>query len=264
MRSSRHLVATALAAAAAVAAFVYVIWPSPPTGEAPVSHAPLKESDRVRLRLDQLRAQHPDWGAARGALQARHGVAAVPRTGQARGDAGTGTRAEMPNSGPAPDAAADGSQIIEEDTDDIPTMTKIAIEDQDPDRRLAAVTALGASENPEAIPVLAQALSDSDEEVRMEALQALSDFTDEPPVEAIESALNDPAPDIRFEALGVLADIGGERARSAVEKALNDPDEDVRGLAEGIMDLESTYEDEMPPPQAPSAQGQPGHESPTE
>jgi len=102
-------------------------------------------------------------------------------------------------------------------------------------------------------------LADTDEEVRMAALQALSDFTDEPPVEAIESALNDPAPDIRFEALTILADIGGERTRSAVERALNDPDEDVRDLAEGIMDLETIYEDETPP-----VQGQPSGKSGTE
>jgi hypothetical protein len=44
-----------------------------------------------------------------------------------------------------------------------------------------------------------------------------------------------------------------------VERALNDPDEDVRDLAEGIMDLETTYEDETPPVQA-----QPSGESGTE
>jgi HEAT repeat protein len=165
----------------------------------------------------------------------------------------------MPGAGPERDVVRDASQILDVDPQDIPALKKTALEDPDPDRRLAAVTMLGASEDPEAVPVLAHALADSNEEVRMAALQELSDFTDEPPVDAIESALNDPAPDIRFEALSVLADVGGEPARLAIEKALNDPDEDVRNLAEGMMDLEGTSENQSPATQGQSGQGQPGH-----
>ena len=252
MKPSGHQIAVALAAAAVVAALVYVTRPAPPAGEAPASHQPLKVSDRVRARLDQLRAEYPNWSGRPGSLQAR---AATPRAGHVGRDPEAGTSVETTDSG----AAANESPLLGVDTDDISAMRQIALGDQDPDRRELAVTVLGGSENPEAIPVLAEALSDTAEEVRMAALQALSDFTDEPPVEAIESALNDPAPDIRFEALTILADIGGERARNAVERALNDPDEDVRDLAEGVMDIESTYEDQTPPVQA-----QPSGDSGTE
>jgi hypothetical protein len=256
MTSPSRAAAIVCGAVAVIAAVVYVSRPAPQTGETPGSHKPLRPSDRVRARLEQLRAEHPDW-TARSALHARSGD-------QARSSVGAGTSPEMVGGGPPPPVVEDNSQLFDEDPDDIPTMKKIALGDKDPDRRLAAVTMLGASEDPDAIPALTQALSDSDEEVRMAALQALSDFTDEPPVDAIENALNDPDPDIRFEALGVLADVGGEPARNAIEKALNDPDEDVRNLAKGIMDLESTYEDQAPSDQAPSDEGQSGHDSAAE
>jgi hypothetical protein len=259
MTSSSRVAAIVFGAAAVIASLVYVSRPAPQSGETPGSHKPLRPSDRVRARLEQLRAEHPDW-TSRNALHTRSGVPAAQPGGQARSSVGAGTSPAMVGGGPPPDAVEDHPQILDEDPEDIPTMKQIALGDKDPDRRLAAVTMLGASEDPEAIPALAQALSDSDEEVRMAALQALSDFTDEPPVDAIENALNDTDPDIRFEALGVLADVGGEPARNAIEKALNDPDEDVRNLAKGIMDLESTYEDQAPSDQAPSDEGQSGHD----
>ena len=248
MKPSGRQTAVALAAAAMLAGLVYVTRPTLPTRETPESHQPLKASDRVRARLDQLRAEYPKWSGQPGALQARSHVAATPGASHVGRDPEAVTPPESTASG----AGANQSPPSNVDIDDIPAMKRIALGDQDPDRRSMAVTVLGGSDDPAVIPVLEQALSDTDEDVRMAALQALSDFTDEPPVEAIESALNDPASDIRYEALTILADMGGERARTAMEKALNDPDEDVRDFAEGFMDLETTYEDETAP-----GQGQP-------
>lgn len=250
VKSTATIVAAGFGVAAAIAAFGFWLRTTPPSTDASPSREPMKASDRVRARLEQLQMEHPDWGKAQetGALHARLGLQAAPQHGSQAPRGLVQQRAVPPDTAATPQA--DAPDDLLDDADDIPAMKKLALEDKDPDRRLAAVTMLGASEDPEAIPALAQALSDSDEEVRMAALQALSDFTDEPPVEAIESALNDPAPDIRFEALSVLADIGGERLRTAIESALNDPDEDVRNLAEGILDLEETYE---PPPSTPAA-----------
>ena len=42
----------------------------------------------------------------------------------------------------------------------------MALEDNDAERRLAAVTLLGASDDPQAIPILAQALQDQEEDSR--------------------------------------------------------------------------------------------------
>jgi hypothetical protein len=249
MTSPSRLAAVACGATAVIAVLVYVSRPAPEVGKTPVSPRPLKPSDRVRARLEQLRAEHPDW-TARSPLHARSGVPVAQSGGHRPSSIETETAPKMAGGGPQPDVAG-GSQPLDEDPEDIPAMSKIALNDKDPDRRLEAVTMLGASEDPQAIPVLTQALSDSNEEVRMAALQALSDFTDEPPVDAIQNALNDPDPDIRFEAVSVLADVGGQPARDAIEKALNDPDEDVRTLAEGIMDLESPDENQVPATQTP-------------
>jgi hypothetical protein len=241
--------------AAVIVALVYVGRPAPQTAETRQSPKPSKPSDRVRARLEQLRAEHPDW-TVYSALHARSGIPAAPAGSPPQNSASAGTSPKTLAAASPQDLAGDDPQLLDEDPADLSAMKKIALGDKNPDRRLAAVTMLGASEDPEAIPALAQALSDTNEEVRMAALQALSDFTDEPPVAAIENALSDPDPDIRFEALGVLADVGGEAARNAIEKALNDPDEDVRNLARGIMDLENVYEDPTPSEEAPSYQGQ--------
>ena len=57
--------------------------------------------------------------------------------------------------------------------------------------------------------------------------------------------VDDPSADNRYEALEALSDVGGERAISAIQKALNDPDEDVRSLAEGMLDMDDTFQDEL-------------------
>jgi hypothetical protein len=206
-----------------------------------------KQSDRVRQRLEELRTTHPGAGQETGAsqgktgkIEAREGV--MPRSQRNMQFPAHERPAGQAAKGDAQPQDAPESAPIDDDIEDIPTLKNLALQDPDPERRLTAVTMLGATEDPQAIPILAQALSDQDEEVRMAALEGLSDFTDEPPVEAIENAINDPSADIRFEAVSVLSDIGGDRARSAIEKALNDPDDDVRTLAEGILDMEETYE----------------------
>lgn len=141
--------------------------------------------------------------------------------------------ARAPMAGRAEEKAAP----VEDDPDDLPSLKRTALDDPDPERRLAAVTLLGISENPEAIPVLAEVLSDEDENVRMEAVLSLADFTDEAPVEALSQALSDPSPDVRYEALDALSDIETRDSKSAIQKALNDPDEDVRDLAEIILEM---------------------------
>lgn len=253
--TTTRLFTAGLAITAGLVVVVLYLRSGTPNAEAPATHENMKSSDRVRARLEQLRSERPEWhGGPEGTIQAGKALHAEAQRLPA-GDRGSQQPAnQLPQVAPAQPESDESPDVLEEDPEDIPTMKKIALEDGDPDRRLAAVTMLGAAENPEAVPVLAQALSDSDEEVRMAALQALADFTDEPPVDAIENALNDPTPDIRFEALSVLADVGGDRARSAIEKALNDPDEDVRNLAEGILDMENVYE---PAPAGGGAAAQP-------
>jgi len=210
---------------------------TPPEGEA--AQPPMKSADRLQQRLEQLREAHRSKLKGQAdPIEARAGSVApdqrMPRPKGAQPQGGGENAGEPPQVGDAPP--------FDEDPDDIPALTNVALHDSDPERRLAAVTMLGSADDPQVIPTLAQALADQDDEVRMAALEALSDFTDEPPVDLIARAADDPSPDIRFEAIDVLSDIGGDHARGVIEKALNDPDEDVRSLAEGIIDFEQLYD----------------------
>jgi len=122
---------------------------------------------------------------------------------------------------------------------DIPSLKHMAVNDTDIDRRLEAVTLLGASEEPEVIPVLGQALSDEDAEVRLAAIQALADFTEEGVFDLLgKAATDDPEADNRYEALEALSDFDEDRAMLYAKRALDDPDEDVRDLAESLLDTD--------------------------
>jgi hypothetical protein len=206
---------------------------------------PISRGERLRQRMQQLQGARRAAPAAeaRDPIAGRGTLHATPQRTPATRMAG-GSVPAAPQTGPAVASEDDTSTP---DPDDIPALKRIALENPDPEERLAAVVMLGASEDPQAAAVLAKALSDEDEEVRMAALESLSEFTDEPPIEAIESALNDPSAEIRFEALTVLADVGGEQARRAIERALHDPDEDVRALAESLAS-EQAPEVETPQP----------------
>jgi|ERR1700687_1104191 len=236
----------------ALAVFVFVLRSVRHTGSRPgeeeggKTSESAKRGDRVEQRLQQLREAHARGaqGTEAGQIEARAGVPANPNRMKPHGAAGGADMGAGTGVGNQPNVPADGGDPGPDgDPEDIPTLKKLALEDPDPERRLTAVTLLGASEDAEAIPVLAQALSDQDEEVRLAAIQSLADFTGDAPVDALQKVVeSDPSADNRYEALEVLSDIGGDRARAAIERALSDSDEDVKGLAEGILDLEQTYE----------------------
>jgi hypothetical protein len=163
-----------------------------------------------------------------------------------------------PRPGIASDLPPDAIDL-DDASEDISALTKVAFGDPDPDRRRSAVELLSATENPEVISVLARSLADEDEDVRMAALQALSDFTGEAPALAIEGALHDPSADIRYEAVSMLAEVGTDRARAAIRQLLNDPDEDVRFLAESVLEIHKEPEQgavPAAPVQQPPSQGQ--------
>src|SRR5262249_14283740 len=159
-------------AVAVLAVIALVQWSRGP-GEAPVSDVatarqPMKQSDKVRQRLDQLQAARSLGSAsnaagAKGEMAARtskRSVGQVPAAGR------TPHAAVAAGGMPQEPAEADGDDF-DADPDDLPALKKVVTQDPDPERRLAAVTMLGTSDDPEVIPTLAQALSDQDEEVRM-------------------------------------------------------------------------------------------------
>ncbi len=217
---------------------------------------------RAEQRLKELRAAHESAGGTSLQSGRQAGAAGQAEGGQfkvpARGTGTTTSAKVKPKAGASAAGEAGGGAMEqlehdEPDPDDIPALKRMALEDPDPDRRLAAVTLLGASDDPQAIPILAEVLKDQDEEVRLAAIQSLADMTSEVPIEVLGSAaLNDPSPDNRYEALEALADLGGPAARPYLERALHDPDEDVASLAESLLELDRES-DEGPgqPNQAP-------------
>ena len=243
--SSSSGIKIAAAAGVALAIVLYARSGHQPPGnpEQAVTNDSSAARQQVEQRLQQLHAAHDRTSRQRqsdagGKLEARAGVAPNPNRVPPQ-------RLGAPAAPNAPDTGEVGAGDLEVDPDDIPALKTIALKDTDPERRLAAVTMLGASEDPAVLPTLAQALSDEDDEVRMAAIQSLSDFTGDAPIDLLSKVVvDDPSADNRYEALEVLSDLGGERAASAIQKALNDPDEDVRSLAEGMLDMEDTYQDE--------------------
>jgi hypothetical protein len=198
-------------------------------------------------RLSKLREMHrsqqpaePDSNAAGGKMQVPGASTSGESAGRIRPRQGSNAPAGAPAAPPQHAEVA-----MDEDPDDLPSLKRMALEDTDTERRLAAVTLLGASDDPQAIPILAQALQDQDEEVRLAAIQSLADVTGEVPVDVLgNAALNDPSADNRYEALEVLADAAGAAARPYIEKALRDSDEEVREFAQSL--LENEDEDEAP------------------
>ncbi|MCK6555499.1 HEAT repeat domain-containing protein [Candidatus Binatia bacterium] len=245
MRSSNLL-----ALGAGVVLLVVVIWivlpdrddPSVPVG---VSATAVERSAAVRERLKDIGVERSGGADEPGAVPAR--IVPADIGGRADQPGGAGLRRDGGESAPGavrkrPSAvgtsgeAAEQSDVLADPLpEDMPAIKEMSLHDADPQRRLAAVTLLGAFDDPGVVPILSQALLDDDENVRLAAVQALADFTEELPVEAIEGALNDPSPDVRYEALEVLSEVGGEVSRRAAVKAMKDPDDDVRELAETMQ-----------------------------
>jgi hypothetical protein len=192
-------------------------------------------SERVKERLAQLRAERLAAAPERrpGGVPPFPGQLPEPALGQVNRDAG------------AASAVQEETSLADLEFEDLRDMALI---DEDPDNRIAAIWLLASLEEEEpALPVLTQALSDEDPEVRMAAIQALSEFSEETPIESLHVALQDSDAEIRFEALSIAAEMSDERVQPLIAQALDDPDEDVRSLAEGLADMEEAY-DPVPTP----------------
>jgi hypothetical protein len=252
-----------VAAAAAIVVIVLFMRPRGGADDATVSRPlqppalePLKLSERLRPHGGaQPPVARPGPANLSGEpITAQVATAVTPIEMKARG-APQPVRPQDTEPTPRPGIAADlppDAIDLDDASEDITALTKVAFGDPDPERRLAAVELLSATENPEVITVLARSLADENEEVRMAALQALSDFTGEAPTLAIEGALRDPSADIRYEAVSMLAEVDTERARSAIRQLLNDPDEDVRFLAESVLEIHKDAEPGVPPRDLPA------------
>lgn len=241
-----------VALGAASLLLILAIWVAVPDRHEPalpagVSPQAVERSEAVRERLRELGAarlrERPPEAAAPGRLVvpgaappgSEESAGAALRSGAEAAGRAAGARPRPEGVGTSGEAALQSDHVAMPDPEDLPVLKEMSLHDADAQRRLAAVTLLGASDDPGVVPILAQALLDENEDVRLAAVQALGDFTADLPVEALEGALKDPSPDVRYEALELLAEAGGDAARRAAARALEDPDDDVRDLARIIL-----------------------------
>ncbi len=101
----------------------------------------------------------------------------------------------------------------------------------EPVPRSNAAYALGETKNPDAIPILVEALKDADRAVRLAAANSMGLFSDKMAPLLMEMATTDPDPLVRLEAVHGLKETGNPKADLALRKTLEDPDAFVRMAA---------------------------------
>src|SRR5437870_1013062 len=105
---------------------------------------PMKQSERVQQRLEQLRLKHGAGTDAPRDMGARPPARLLPTRNTQRAGGAPAAAERVPQ----PAETDDDSGALDADPDDLPTLKTVAAQDPDPERRLAAVTMLGASDDP--------------------------------------------------------------------------------------------------------------------
>ena len=105
----------------------------------------------------------------------------------------------------------------------------------EPIPRSNAAYALGETKNPDAIPILIEALKDSDRAVRLAAANSIALFSDKMAPLLMEMATSDPDPLVRLEAVHGLKETSNPKADLALRKALEDSDAFVRLAAASTL-----------------------------
>lgn len=116
-------------------------------------------------------------------------------------------------------------------TDDVAAQAEIRhqFEEADDDvmRRYLALV-LGRTGDPQAVPLLIQALDDPDSQTRIYILMALGQSGDRRSLEPLRAALGDPDAGLRKTAAWSLGELGEVTAAADLEPLLADPEPDVR------------------------------------
>ncbi|ELZ25745.1 PBS lyase HEAT domain-containing protein repeat-containing protein [Halosimplex carlsbadense 2-9-1] len=104
-----------------------------------------------------------------------------------------------------------------------------------PELRMAAANGLGALEETDAVPKLAERFDDPDPRVRARAARACGQIADSRATGGLEGLLTDANPKVRREAAEALGSIGNRQALSALLPLYEDGDERVRRVAVGAF-----------------------------
>ena len=117
-------------------------------------------------------------------------------------------------------------------------IAELAEFEENQERRLAAVEALGDVGNPEAESALLKAMSDDDFEVRAAAVEALGSVSGKEATDYLVQALGDENADVRTVAVETLAFVGGKDATDILIRTMQDEDAQVRAAAvEALADI---------------------------
>jgi HEAT repeat protein len=116
------------------------------------------------------------------------------------------------------------------DPEELEELKATLFKNADPDERIGAVLMLTGDEGPESLRVLLEAMQDPNPEVRLAVVEAIGDRAEDIEPVTLTPALRDPDAEVRFEAVSILGDMESPDAMAMVREALDDPDEDVRAL----------------------------------
>ncbi|MDH3440998.1 MAG: HEAT repeat domain-containing protein [Gammaproteobacteria bacterium] len=111
----------------------------------------------------------------------------------------------------------------------------LALGDEDPRVRKAALEALSQIGGDEALAAIASASVHDDPRARADATYAMAMVDGYSSIEYLNLALHDENPMVRSAAIDSLGDIGDERAISVIQQALQDPDPTVRERALDVI-----------------------------
>ena len=102
------------------------------------------------------------------------------------------------------------------------------VESEDEGMRRYLALVLGYSRDPDAVPLLVEALDDDDSQLRIYALWGLGALGDSSALEPLIESLRDSDPGIRKTAAYALGELGRSEAATDLERLLEDPVTDVR------------------------------------
>ncbi|WP_459194970.1 HEAT repeat domain-containing protein [Halosimplex sp. J119] len=110
-----------------------------------------------------------------------------------------------------------------------------ALDAEVPELRMAAANGLGALDEPDAVPKLAERFVDPDPRVRARAARACGQIADSRATGGLEDLLRDDNATVRREAAEALGNIGNRQALSALLPMYQDDSERVRRIAVGAF-----------------------------
>lgn len=149
--------------------------------------------------------------------------------------------APFPSLGHAP-AAERADTDDPQNLADLQKLIHTATEDPDPTERAAAISDLALRDDfANVLPVFYKVAKDQDPDVKLAVVTALGELGEAAPIDLVAQYASDRDPEIRLEALSVVESLAEEESTAnavapILNRATHDPDEDVRDKANEIVE----------------------------